>query len=246
METGDELRRLREALEPRPESVERVVRGALADPRPARPRRLVPAVAGLAALLALAVLAGILAPRPASGGLHRERRRGADRAAWGRRGALAYPQWRPPRGLSAVRVHHRDSRRNAMSKGIWTLGTGAGAAAARSRGGPGGTGRRGEPPGRADRHGAEERQAGRHVPHLRQVVQRGGGGGSGRHRPDYGGAPQRQRAHPARRDLREHRLPLDPGARQPAEAAGDGGAAAAARRKAAASLRISRSRSICG
>jgi hypothetical protein len=64
MESGDELRRLREVLEPRPESVERVVRGALAHPRPAKSPRLVPAVAGLAALLALAVLAGILAPRP--------------------------------------------------------------------------------------------------------------------------------------------------------------------------------------
>jgi hypothetical protein len=63
MESGDELRRLREVLEPRPESVERVVRGALAAPGPARSRRLVPAVAGLAALLALAVI-GVLAPRP--------------------------------------------------------------------------------------------------------------------------------------------------------------------------------------
>jgi hypothetical protein len=63
MESGDELRRLREVLEPRPESVERVVRGALADPGPARSPRLVPAVAGLAALLALAVI-GVLAPRP--------------------------------------------------------------------------------------------------------------------------------------------------------------------------------------
>lgn len=63
MESGDELRQLREVLEPRPESVERVVRGALAEPRPARSRRLVPAVAGLAALLALAVI-GVLAPRP--------------------------------------------------------------------------------------------------------------------------------------------------------------------------------------
>ena len=67
MESGDELRRLREVLEPRPESVERVVRAALtgtpADPRPGRSPRLVPAVAGLAALLALAVI-GVLAPRP--------------------------------------------------------------------------------------------------------------------------------------------------------------------------------------
>jgi hypothetical protein len=63
MESGDELRRLREALEPRPESVERVVRGALADSRPARSLQLVPAVAGLVALLALAVI-GVLAPRP--------------------------------------------------------------------------------------------------------------------------------------------------------------------------------------
>ena len=63
MESGDELRRLREVLEPRPESVERVVRGALAERRPARSPRLVPAVAGLAALLALVVI-GVLAPRP--------------------------------------------------------------------------------------------------------------------------------------------------------------------------------------
>jgi hypothetical protein len=67
MESGDGMRRLREVLEPRPESVERVVRGALtgtpAGPGPARSRRLVPAVAGLAALLALAVI-GVLAPRP--------------------------------------------------------------------------------------------------------------------------------------------------------------------------------------
>ena len=63
MESGDELRRLREVLEPRPESIERVVRGALAETRPARSPRLVPAVAGLAALLALVVI-GVLAPRP--------------------------------------------------------------------------------------------------------------------------------------------------------------------------------------
>jgi hypothetical protein len=63
-----QLREMLSPLEPRPESVERIVRGALAGPpadrRPARSPRLVPAVAGLAALLALAVLAGILAPRP--------------------------------------------------------------------------------------------------------------------------------------------------------------------------------------
>jgi hypothetical protein len=51
--------RLRRSLEPRPESVERIVRGALDERRPAR-RRLVPAVVpavlGAAALLALAVL----------------------------------------------------------------------------------------------------------------------------------------------------------------------------------------------
>lgn len=63
MESGDEMRRLREVLEPPPESVERVVRGALAETRPTRSPRLVPAVAGLAALLALALI-GVLAPRP--------------------------------------------------------------------------------------------------------------------------------------------------------------------------------------
>jgi hypothetical protein len=47
--------RLRRALEPRPESVERIVRGAL-ERRPAGRPRLVPAVAGAAALLALAAL----------------------------------------------------------------------------------------------------------------------------------------------------------------------------------------------
>lgn len=48
--------RLRRALEPRPDSVERVVRGALEGRRPVGKPRLVPALAGLAALLALAVL----------------------------------------------------------------------------------------------------------------------------------------------------------------------------------------------
>ena len=48
--------RLRRALEPRPESVERIVRGALSRGRPARRSRLVPAMAGAAALLALAAL----------------------------------------------------------------------------------------------------------------------------------------------------------------------------------------------
>lgn len=47
---------LREALEPRPESVDRIVRNALAERRPARSPRLVPAAAGAAALLALAAL----------------------------------------------------------------------------------------------------------------------------------------------------------------------------------------------
>ena len=48
--------RLREALEPSPEAVGRIVRAALAAERPARTARLVPAVAGAAALLALAAL----------------------------------------------------------------------------------------------------------------------------------------------------------------------------------------------
>ncbi|HEX4498955.1 MAG TPA: hypothetical protein VIE43_24980 [Thermoanaerobaculia bacterium] len=48
--------RLRDALEPGPERVERIVRGALTRGRPARPRRLVPAAVGAAALLALALL----------------------------------------------------------------------------------------------------------------------------------------------------------------------------------------------
>jgi hypothetical protein len=49
--------RLREALEPPPEAVGRIVRAALAAERPAaRSSRLVPAVAGAAALLALAAL----------------------------------------------------------------------------------------------------------------------------------------------------------------------------------------------
>jgi hypothetical protein len=55
MDSGTD-RRLREALEPERESVERIVRGALDGRRPARARRLVPAVVGAAALLALAAL----------------------------------------------------------------------------------------------------------------------------------------------------------------------------------------------
>ncbi len=67
--TDERLRHLRETLEPRPESVERVVRGALAERRGIRdPRmagsRIVPAVAGLAALLALATLFLARPPRP--------------------------------------------------------------------------------------------------------------------------------------------------------------------------------------
>jgi hypothetical protein len=55
-------RRLREALAPRPESVERVVRGALASQRPEK-LRLAPA---LTVLAVLAVTAGllVLAPHP--------------------------------------------------------------------------------------------------------------------------------------------------------------------------------------
>ncbi|HEY0513914.1 MAG TPA: hypothetical protein VGH73_18535 [Thermoanaerobaculia bacterium] len=56
--------RLREALEPRPEAVERIVRGALEPRRTARPSRLVPAAAGAAALAALVAL-WVLTPRPA-------------------------------------------------------------------------------------------------------------------------------------------------------------------------------------
>jgi hypothetical protein len=48
--------RLREALEPGPDAVERIVRGALAPRPPARPSRLVPAVAGMAAVAALLAL----------------------------------------------------------------------------------------------------------------------------------------------------------------------------------------------
>lgn len=62
MDSGTD-RQLREALEPAPESVERIVRGALEE-RPARRLRLVPAFAGVFAVLALAVLALVLAPRP--------------------------------------------------------------------------------------------------------------------------------------------------------------------------------------
>ncbi|HEY0557715.1 MAG TPA: hypothetical protein VGG20_25920 [Thermoanaerobaculia bacterium] len=66
MDSGTD-RQLRQSLEPRPESVERIVRGALAEElaeRPARRPRLVPAVAGASALLALGVLFLIFAPRP--------------------------------------------------------------------------------------------------------------------------------------------------------------------------------------
>jgi hypothetical protein len=62
--------RLREILEPRPESVERIVHGALAEEPEERPAgrlrrpRLLPAVAGASALLALGVLFLVLAPRP--------------------------------------------------------------------------------------------------------------------------------------------------------------------------------------
>jgi hypothetical protein len=55
METGTDGR-LRQALEPDRESVERIVRGALAERRPARAWRLVPAAVGAAALVALAAL----------------------------------------------------------------------------------------------------------------------------------------------------------------------------------------------
>ena len=59
----DLVLRLREALEPRPEAVDRVVRGAVASRRPRERFRLVPAAAVLAAL---GIVAGILvlAPRP--------------------------------------------------------------------------------------------------------------------------------------------------------------------------------------
>jgi hypothetical protein len=57
-------RQLRQSLEPRPESVERIVRGALAEEQPNRRLRLVPAVAGASALLALAALFMVFAPRP--------------------------------------------------------------------------------------------------------------------------------------------------------------------------------------
>lgn len=58
--------RLRQALEPRPEAVERVIRGALAgNPRPARRLRLAPAVPVLAALLVAVLLAVRPDPKPA-------------------------------------------------------------------------------------------------------------------------------------------------------------------------------------
>jgi hypothetical protein len=53
--------RLREALEPRPETVERIVRNALSRRRPVRRFRLVPA---LPVLAALAVAAGLLVLTP--------------------------------------------------------------------------------------------------------------------------------------------------------------------------------------
>ena len=57
-------RRLREALEPRPEAVERIVRAALASaPRPAEKFRLAPALTVLAVLALTAGLL-VLAPRP--------------------------------------------------------------------------------------------------------------------------------------------------------------------------------------
>src|ERR1700709_1975808 len=68
--TDERLRHLRESLEPRPESVERIVRGALAEEpeerparRPRRPRFL-PAGAGASALLLLGALFLVFAPRP--------------------------------------------------------------------------------------------------------------------------------------------------------------------------------------
>jgi hypothetical protein len=75
MESPDDLRlrevlreRLREVLEPRPETVDRIVRGAL-DSRPAgsaRKLRLVPAAAALAVLAALGLTAVLFVgtPRP--------------------------------------------------------------------------------------------------------------------------------------------------------------------------------------
>jgi hypothetical protein len=69
MDTRDDGR-LRAALEPRPESVGRIVRGALSGRRPIQPSRLAPAaagaagVAGVAMLLALAALFLGRAPRP--------------------------------------------------------------------------------------------------------------------------------------------------------------------------------------
>lgn len=56
--------RLRQALEPRPEAVERVIRGALAGERRARRLRLAPAVPVLAALLLAAVLVAVRLDRP--------------------------------------------------------------------------------------------------------------------------------------------------------------------------------------
>jgi hypothetical protein len=66
MDTRDDGR-LRAALEPRPESVGRIVRGALSGRRPIQPSRLAPAAAGaagVAMLLALAALFLARAPRP--------------------------------------------------------------------------------------------------------------------------------------------------------------------------------------
>jgi hypothetical protein len=55
--------RLREALAPRPEAVERIVRGALASQRPAERFRLAPALTVLAVLTLTAGLL-VLAPQP--------------------------------------------------------------------------------------------------------------------------------------------------------------------------------------
>lgn len=64
MDTPDQDRRLRAALEPAPEAVERIIAGALVARRPARSAgRLVPAGFAAAALLALAVLF-VASPHP--------------------------------------------------------------------------------------------------------------------------------------------------------------------------------------
>ncbi|HEV2846403.1 MAG TPA: hypothetical protein VG477_16225 [Thermoanaerobaculia bacterium] len=56
--------RLRQALEPQPEAVERVIRGALAGERRAWRLRLVPAIPVLAVLLLAAVLVAVRLDRP--------------------------------------------------------------------------------------------------------------------------------------------------------------------------------------